>query len=535
MRRTAGTTNVVPGLRILSDVAALRYVTAENAPTYRAIVEVFHEARTHYVIELRPADVLERLAAAGLAAPDLGDAAALDRHLDQLVAWGNLAAVHDSAAVTRLEDFYRRRLLYHLTAVGEAAHGAVAEVEATAGRSGSLQATMLVKVRNALDALAACGPETSPDEVLSSFHDLFGAFDTLTDEANCFIGELDRSSGPERMTEDRFVLYKQALLAYISRFVEELRRLAGEIAERIEALDRSGVEALIANASRSKDLPPDLGAGDPAAAFRADRLVRWDGVRRWFRGVPERSVAPTVERLCQVAIEAIVGLVRTLGRLNERRVRPIDRAADFRTLAGWFEACPDDARAHALWYAAFGLASARHFHLAEDDPERAAPGLSWWDATPVEVPVRLRTKGAVSAAGQAGAAPDHAATRAWIAQKRRREREQVDAAIARFAGQALTFGLVGKLSAAEFDLFLALLDQALAAPAGPDGVREVESSDGRLRIRLRPAATETPATIETPAGFLVAPDLGLEVEDLHGATSTDSLAPLFGLRKGGEE
>jgi len=45
-----------PTPRLLDQVPVFRYVTAENAPNYRAILEVFVEAKEHYVIELRPAD-----------------------------------------------------------------------------------------------------------------------------------------------------------------------------------------------------------------------------------------------------------------------------------------------------------------------------------------------------------------------------------------------------------------------------------------------------------------------------------------------
>ncbi len=102
--------------RLLDQVSGFRYVTAENAPTYRAIVEVFAEARERYQIELRPADVREALARSGFHHQlDLANEAELDRHLDQLDAWGNLQRSHDTAAVARIEDFYRRRYLYRLT------------------------------------------------------------------------------------------------------------------------------------------------------------------------------------------------------------------------------------------------------------------------------------------------------------------------------------------------------------------------------------------------------------------------------------
>ena len=40
--------------RPLPQVSALSYATAPKAHTYRAIIQVFFEAKQHYLIELRP-------------------------------------------------------------------------------------------------------------------------------------------------------------------------------------------------------------------------------------------------------------------------------------------------------------------------------------------------------------------------------------------------------------------------------------------------------------------------------------------------
>ncbi|HLL52762.1 MAG TPA: TIGR02677 family protein [Myxococcaceae bacterium] len=515
-------------VRALNQVSAFKYVTAENAPTYRAIMQIFFEARQRYVIELRPEEVLERLRGSGLFFT-LPTDDTLEYHLSHLVEWGNLAAAHDPGAVTRLEDFYRKRLLYHLTAVGEAAHRAVLEVEATAGRSGSLQSTMLAKIRDALRALAdaAAAPSPSPDALLRLLHDLHTAFDTLTEEANRFIGELDRSMAADRVEEERFVLYKQALLAYISRFVDQLRRLADEIRAGIEAVEAAGEGRLLELASCSADLPPSLGGDDPVVPWVNEQRARWAGVRAWFVGDPASSSRPTVERLAEVARDAVVSLTRTLGRLNDRRTRPVDRAADFRTLARWFTACPDDRAAHALWHAAFGLAPARHFHLQEEDPELVAPSTSWWDAPPVEVPVRLRTHGKTSTAGRPSAAADHALTRQWIAQKRRRERAQLQEAERRFAGRGLlSIRALATLDAAEFALLLSLIDEALAAPRGADGTRAARTADGRLLVTLvppPPGETEL-VPLDTPSGRLWCLDYRLEVTDVLAGASPRAAA-----------
>lgn len=73
--------------RLLDAVPVFRYVTADNAPNYRALLEVFVEAKERYLIELRPADVREGLAGSRLHFERPADADPerhLDQHLDQL-------------------------------------------------------------------------------------------------------------------------------------------------------------------------------------------------------------------------------------------------------------------------------------------------------------------------------------------------------------------------------------------------------------------------------------------------------------------
>ncbi len=326
-------------------------------------------------------------------------------------------------------------------------------------------------------------------------HDLHSAFDTLTEEANRFMGDLARYTRGDRVEEDRFVLYKQAVLAYIGRFVEQLRRLAGEIASAVQAVAAAGADRLIAAAARSADLPPALPDTDPVAEWLDEQQARWAGVCAWFVG-DAAGHRPTIERLADVAVDAVVELTRTLGRLNERRTRPVDRAADFRALARWFSRCGDDEEAHRLWHAAFGLHSARHFHLEEDDPDRTGALTSWWEAGPVEVPVRLRTRGSTSNAGRPSPAADHGREKEWIAQRRRRERARLEAALARFAGRGpLSFADLGSVDTAELDLLLALLDEALSTPREPDGAERGPPRTRRRRRPGRPRHAQGPAAL----------------------------------------
>jgi uncharacterized protein (TIGR02677 family) len=497
--------------RLLDQVSAFRYVTAENAHSYRAIMQVFFEARERYEIEVRPADVRDALARSGLQHElDLTAEAELDRHLDQLDAWGNLQRSHDTAAVARVEDFYRRRFLYRLTPVGEAAHKAVCEVEATVGRSGALQTSMLVEIRDALSALAAAARAGDAAGLARALHRLRGAFASLTEEANLFLSELDRHVSADRVDEGRFLAHKQALLAYLGRFVADLKRLAPEIAERVAEAEALSPERFIPLAATAAERPPALDGGDPVAQWIEAERERWNGIRAWFAG--GAGEGPRVGRLQAKARESVAGLMRALARLDERHARAVDRAADFRTLARWFAQAATDEDAHALFASALGLYPGRHFHIEEDDPGLTRASTSWWESNPVEVPVRLRTHGTVSRSGRPPQVLDFGDGRAWLAARRKRERAQVDAALSRFAGRGpVRLSQLAALDPAEFDQLLALLDEALCAPREAGGTRRTRSADGQLDIVLRPPSGERDwVVLATPGGRLRCRDYLLE-------------------------
>ncbi|MBN2498964.1 MAG: TIGR02677 family protein [Deltaproteobacteria bacterium] len=508
-----------PPSRVLDQVPAFSYVTAQLAPTYRAMVEVFYQAKRRFQIDLRPQLVADLLKA-GPYLVDAEDTASLERHLGQLVDWGILTRSHDAASVTRIEDYYRKRYVYHLTAVGEAAHRAVIEVEATIGKTGSLQTGMLGRIRatlEELDRLAGDG-RPAPGRSLELFHQLFAAFDTLTQEANRFLVELNVQVKSTAGDEDAFLMRKRAVMAYLSRFIKHHRDLAGSIIEVLGRLDEGRLEGLVTAAASSKDIPPAMDERDPVEIWKRDCRDRFAGVRSWFSA--SQGTEATVEHLAAVAQQAVVELTRSLTRLHERRTRPADRAADFRTLARWFVCCESDDRAHELWQSAFGLRPSRHLQIAEEDPDDVDPSASWWEARPVHVPVRLRTHGSLSRAGRSAPAPDHEDAKRWIAARLRRIRAREQRARERFAGKGpVRLSELGKIGQGELELLLDLLEQALDAPRKADGTQRAQSVDGLLDVRLDRRAREKTAwaRIETPAGVISCHDMLIEVRDARRA------------------
>lgn len=245
--------------------------------------------------------------------------------------------------------------------------------------------------------------------------------------------------------------------------------------------------------------PADAAAETEAIASRLKVwLERWRGLREWF--IKDSARSSQAELLRASALAAIPRLLQAISTLNERRAGKSDRAADFRHLAVWFADCANDADAHRLWRAAFALSPARHLALVCDERDGNA-GISWREGAKVSVLPMLRERGQLPTRGSAPRIKDRSAERAQLASRVAQESAQTEAARARLAtGREARLSQLGNLDRHAFNLFLALLGDALAAQTDPDAPVERVTADGSLNVRLDPLDAASEAHIETEVG-----------------------------------
>jgi uncharacterized protein (TIGR02677 family) len=504
------------------------HLDAPNAELYRGVMGAFVAAKRRFLVHLRPEDVAGSLHEAG---GDEGapppDGAAVDAALKQLEQWGNLRADPDTSRVTTVDDFYRTRYLYQLSAEGEAAELALAAYDEALGHRGELQSVALEDIRVRLRSLRQQteAPDPDPAVVHSLLRELSTLLDGLAANATAFMSSLQRTIDLQDVDEDAFIAYKDRLIGYLERFVGDLVVKSAEIVTTLRDLesqpDRMGVEGLLAVAAarEAADAAPDQRDADEALRAKLDGWrARWSGLRSWFLG--DRAHPSQAALLRQRARAAIPALLAAVTTLQERRTGRSDRSADFRALARWFAEAPSDAEAHRLWRAAFGLASARHLGIdagtleaREEQPVPAAT--AWAEAPPVTISPRLRSTGRHQHRGTLARIVDRSQARQRLEELLVAERTQTEAARRRLAtGRPTRLSDLGPLDRDEFELFLGLLGDALAGgPAGPDGIR-VTTSDGTLEITLRPTSDGASAEVATPGGVLRGPDHVLTIVDL---------------------
>jgi len=497
---------------------AFAYVVADKAMQYRAVMHVFIEAKARFSLHLRPAEILAAIEPKSL--PEPLDEASLAALLDQLCEWGNLQSFQDTADVATVEEFYRPRFIYQLTAEGEAAERAIGVYWDIVHKPGELQAAALGDIRDLLHQVLELAGAEQPDEskVHLTLRNLRDRFDELTSQAQIFIGSLQRTIDLQGIDIERFVAYKQTLIDYLERFLGQLVLATVEIADVLEKIETQGVSRLLEAAARRELVDSLAATEDDQRRSLAGWMARWEGLRRWF---VHRYDAPSqAEVLRARARSAIPALLTAVAAIHDRRVQRSDRVADLRTLARWFAQAETESAAHQLWRAAFGLAPSRHLRidaetLAQREQEPVAPKTSWLDAPPLRIAPRLRKTGHYTHRGPPNRVVDFSQGKALLVEFARREAEQVAAARRRLAsGRRIRLSEIGELDSEEFRLFLHLLGEALARQAHPGDAVEAFSADGALRIHLAPNENGLMATISTPEGTLLGREHFVQISDV---------------------
>lgn len=307
-------------------VSTFCYLSAERSAFYRSILRVFMEARARLALHLRPADIARELQDGSVQF----ETEELTRALAQLQEWGNVEAHVDTTDVATVEEFYQPRFLYQLTVAGEAAERAVALYETELQQKGELKVAALEDVHQHLVELLKLASLAEPDsgKVHRALSALRERFEELTRRAQAFMRSLQRSLELVGVGIEALLLYKEALIEYLERFVRQLVTSGAEIAQTLEEVEQGGIHRL-------HDLAAERELSDAFDMTSASRLQAhqfwhesWLGLASWFRR--QRGGAPAqAEVLRQRALAAIPALLSAVERHNDRRVTRSDRASDY--------------------------------------------------------------------------------------------------------------------------------------------------------------------------------------------------------------
>jgi uncharacterized protein (TIGR02677 family) len=509
----------------------LRYATVAEAPLHRAIIDVFTTAATGYTGRLSPADVHGLLIDTAEPDDDLPSLEEVAARLHQLLLWGNLSSDHDSSRAASLDAYGRTAYVYDLTPGGEAAAEALEALEEGLRRVGGLQAVALRQIDEMLGELAGAlaAPDPDGERVYLLCEDLHARFKSLTTNAAAFMQKVNKLLSSPVLDTDEFTLFKVDTITYLTDFIGDLDVRATHIRRRLDDLDAVDAvrrdAALAAAQTASGQLSLD---GSDVTSWTTLTRAHLAGLADWFRAAPEERTGATV--LYSKARDAVLGITRVAERIREAASSPSSRSTDLLALAAGFEAADDDAAAHLLWHAAFGLAPSRHLGML--CPTDAVPAsTSWWEpGSAVPLSRQLRVAGRTDYVRRAMHVPDRSEDKRMLAARAREQHENATraagtlTALGRVRLSQVTDVLGGELDHDALLLVAGLLSRAVRTQPHRDGTRTAASVDGTLHITVTEPDPPAAAQLRAISGTWTLPDYRIHVQRREEVRAADRAA-----------
>ncbi|MCY3805456.1 MAG: TIGR02677 family protein [bacterium] len=488
-----------------------RYLGGEEWQEYRAILSVF--AGTFFA-EFTSEDVAARpvVAGAGL------DAEAVAARLESLRRWGNLTVSSSIGTPASLDDYYRRRNRYLITRAGQEVHELVEGVLAGVDEIGDVQAGRLRDLHRALGELTAqLDAEEGGEELADRVRRVFDLHERFTSELAQFFAELNQWQNRYDLDADEVQLFATVLVGYVSEKLSEIERMTRPIARSLTAILGRLDDLLPALRTGLADRVDDAGLAESVAVRRLKGTdpADWDHLAAWFRPPPGRP--SRLDQLTRQAVAAVRTLTANVTRLSRAGLGTASRRADFVKLAGFFDRATSAGEAHRIGAAAFGLGSCRRIGAPAADVDDPVPTVTPWREAPrATVAVSLRIRGDRSQRGLATPVRDRRTERAWIAQRRERERVAREAVAAELLGCAGEGGLLdgAQLSVASFTLLRDLVGRSGHGYSPGAAVRAATADGVRCEVRRIEGAR---TVVECPEGRLALGGLEVAVGAAPGA------------------
>jgi uncharacterized protein (TIGR02677 family) len=458
--------------------ALFSYLTADVADEYLAIMRLFTGT---LLADLSAAEVAIQLAEHGLVL----DPDTVENRCRQLVDWGNLVRSVRETRVPTVAAYHRSRSRYQVSKLGGRLHREAEEILRAVDGAREVARELLARIVDSLTQILQqvaninrpIDQETLAGAVTGVFNDHQMFTESVTDFYAYLSGVLTRYD----LAGEEYAQFKGLLLDYVDLIVADVNRNSPEILTRLRTL-LTLVDRLLENLPTVPATTGEL--------FTIERLPGrtrsdWEQLATWYGAGDARS-GP--DQLRAAARQALGQLITNARRMLAASGTGVSRRADLLKLAGWFHRVDSDT-ADRLFDAAFGCYPARHLLLGPEDLDLyAGPGISWWESSPVEVPVSLRERGDRSSRGRTSRVPDPGA----VTDRLLTQAQQQAQARRTAAAELVAIGALhrSRLSRAARDLLLDKLSVLFASTTNGGGA--VEHRDSDLGLVLR--ANRSPGT-----------------------------------------
>ncbi|KAA5826514.1 TIGR02677 family protein [Saccharopolyspora hirsuta] len=489
------------------------YLQAPEHRTYLAIMRLFTST---LLADLSAGEVGAALAAAereGRVAPGESDVDTVIDRLKRLVKWGNLVVGRRETIASSIAEFQHGSVRYQvsklavrvqrdvdaLLRVPEGAREVSRELlpaidRGLAGIGSALSEALAAEGRDPRAKAARQARERLAEQVTTVFLQHAELAATVRD----FYAYLGQVVTRHQLAPEEISGFRNLLVEYIQMVVEDVLRHTETIAGSLAGL--AGVRGELLRL-----LGPADQLGTDVERARGRTAADWQELTDWFVDSPGRP--SQVAALREATARAIGSLLASVKRATSGGGLVPGRRGELLKLAKWFDGA-DDATAHQLYSAAFGLHSARHLQPAPDyDTDNDK--VSWRDGPVLDVTVSVRSRGDRGARGRTSRVLDDPMTEETLLAQAREADQKRSAAVAELAAAGPRLG-EEQLSPDALGVLCELLTLAMAQREGSDEQGTALDPVHRLRVTVRPVAGQH-TEIASAAGVLTLRDTVLEL------------------------
>nr|WP_275900991.1 TIGR02677 family protein [Paenibacillus periandrae] len=368
-------------------ISELKYVNADNVTRYRAIMRYVYQQYQKLNYWLKPEQIYEGLMEWNVQKNYTLEQCQID--LAQLADWGNLTPQHDGERAVTVEEYLRKKYRYLLTPYSIEIERMLESLESIRGYGGSLEPTLFDTIADTLFKIRENAGIYELGKALEYWKKLFNSFQTLHEASVDYIASLQTGMAENLMVTDAFLLYKDSITHYLQDFIQALQRRSYKIEGNLNQIT-AGVRELFLNAVADDEWRiPKLEQLLPKEQYLDELQDKWSSLSRWFLG-DQNSISDSV-LLERATKEAIVKVVRSAVRIQDKKRSSISRKNDLDYLGKWFYETPDIDTSHKLSAFVFGLFHARHLQ-GEDSRGSDSKEMSMWQESAIPRTIRSRSR-----------------------------------------------------------------------------------------------------------------------------------------------
>lgn len=374
--------------KLLKQIPETTYLTTDNTYRYRVIIRIMfhHYERIQYWLYAQ--DIIKEMQA-----DDRFKDYTLEeckRDLQALEGWGNLIALQDTSQVKTLDEYKNRNFRYQLTEYTVEIERMTIRLENLTFEGASLEPSLLERIKENFEQLPILlnNPNTDNEQLTSWWNALNDQFIRLNQNYQDYIRTLNSASSEELMKTTEFLLYKDAIIGYLRKFVRSLQVNSSIIEQHMTGMTQIQLDELLERVVRYELSIPRLDKEVTYDALKERSIGRWKSMSNWFVSRPGQM--SEAYRIFDITNETVRKITRYASQISEIYGSGYNRKDSYSNLFRLFAEAETLEECHKLAALAFGIKQPVHL---KSNFERPTESVS--QSVYQEAPIDLRLKSRV--------------------------------------------------------------------------------------------------------------------------------------------